>query len=163
MIIMQRDKRTRQFEITPLTMAIVPYESEEGAIHTRIMEKGSSYEVESHPSKIIDLACRYFGATLKGRQEGTFEVCSYTHKVPIAIDPYSGMYYFPTESPLSRSCVWIAHTHVKDIKEAKYQQTEVVFMNGERITVDVSFGSMQNQVQRTAQFRYKLDTRINRP
>lgn len=159
---MSKDKFTPSFEITPLTMAIVPDECEEGTIRTRIMERESSYYVESHPSKVIDVACKYFGASLKGRQEGAFDVCNFTHKVPIAIDPYSGMYYFPTESPLSQTCVWIAHTHVKEIKEAKYQQTEVIFMNSERITVDISYGSMQNQIHRTAQFRYQLDNRINR-
>lgn len=160
---MKKDNYTSKFEITPLTMAIVPHESEEGVVHTRIMERETSYLVASHPSKVIDSACKYFGASLKGRQEGAFDVCKFTHKVPIAIDPYSGMYYFPTESPVSQTCVWIAHTHVKEIRKAQYQQTEVIFTNGERIIVDVSFGSMQNQLHRTAQFRYKLGDRISRP
>lgn len=144
-------------------MAIVPDEDQDGVIRTRVMESETDYYVEAPPSKVIDLACKYFGASLKGRQEGTFDVCKFTHKVPIAIDPYSGMYYFPTESPLSHSCIWISHTHVKDIKEATYQRTEITFTNGERIIVDVSHGSMQNQIHRTAQFRYLLDNRINRP
>ncbi|HLR15690.1 MAG TPA: competence protein ComK [Bacillota bacterium] len=159
---MEKKNEYPEFEITPGTMAIVPYVTEEGAIHTRVLEKETSYYVDSPPNKVIDGACKYFGASLKGRQEGAFDVCKFTHKVPIAIDPYSGMYYFPTESPLSHTCVWIAHTHVKEIKEAKYQQTEVTFNNGERIVVAVSYGSMQNQLYRTAHFRYQLDNRINR-
>lgn len=94
---MNKKNKLSYFEITPGTMAIVPYVNEEGEIHTRVLEKETSYYVDSPPNKVIDGACKYFGASLKGRQEGAFDVCNFTHKVPIAIDPYSGMYYFPTE------------------------------------------------------------------
>lgn len=94
---MNKNNQTSKFEITPRTMAIVPYVNEEGLIQTRILEKETSYYVDSPPNKVIDSACKYFGASLKGRQEGAFDVCRFTHKVPIAIDPYSGMYYIPTK------------------------------------------------------------------
>ncbi len=153
--------KSSSFEITPLTMAIVPYEDKEGGVGTRILEKNTDYYVDVLPSKVIDEACKYFGSSLKGRQDGTFSISELTHKVPIAIDPYSGMYYFPTESPLRSTCIWIAHTHVKKIKEATHQRTEVIFTNDKRLIVDISYGSMQNQINRTAQFRYLLDNRIN--
>ncbi|WP_099157248.1 competence protein ComK [Virgibacillus ndiopensis] len=98
--------------------------------------------------------------THEGRQEGTRDICGITHKAPICIDPASGMYYFPTTSPTSSKCSWIAHSHIETIHNAANQCTEVLFKNGKRITLEISFGSMLNQVQRTAQFRYLLDNRI---
>ena len=70
------------------------------------------------------------------------------------------MYFFPTASPSNTSCSWIAHSHIKDINPIGKDNTEIEFKNGRRIAVKVSYGSMLNQVQRTAQFRYSLDTRM---
>lgn len=53
--------KSSSFEITPLTMAIVPYEDKEGGVGTRILEKNTDYYVDVLPSKVIDEACKYFG------------------------------------------------------------------------------------------------------
>lgn len=148
-------------EITPLTMAILAHYDEVGNRMTRILEKGSEYFVKSSPSKVIDEACHFFGASLKGRQEGTRHISGITHKAPIAIDPYSGIYFFPTVSPASPACSWIAHTHIYKIRETKNQQTEITFKTGQKVIVEVSVGSIQNQVNRTAQFRYLLGARVS--
>src|SRR5699024_7385175 len=149
-------------EVTPLTMAILPQYDENGCSGSHILEEFEEYFVNYSPSKMVDYACKFFGATLRGRQIGTREISSMTHKVPISIDHSTGMYFFPTLSPVNPKCAWIAHTHVDKINEAPNQCTEIVFNNGKRIVVDVSFGSMVNQVNRTAQFRYMLDNRIKR-
>lgn len=39
-------------------------------------------------------------------------------------------------------------------------RTELEFKNGRSIVLDVSYGSILNQIQRTAQFRYSLENRI---
>lgn len=151
---------TSNIEVTPLTMAVLSQHDEYGNISARIIEENNEFHVKATPSKVIDYACKFFGANLKGRQEGTRDVCGLTHKAPIAIDPYSGMYFFPTASPRIPTCSWIAHTHIYELNDAKKLGTEIVFNNGKKIIVNVSYGSMKNQVYRTAQFRYLLDNRI---
>lgn len=153
-------KLPSSYEITPLTMAILARHDEYGNTTSYVLEEQEEFYVKTTPSKVIDFACRFFGASLKGRQEGTRAIADLTHKVPISIDPSSGMYFFPTFSPANPKCSWIAHTHLSKIQEAENQCTEVVFKNGKRVILDVSFGSMMNQVNRTAQFRYKLDNRM---
>ncbi|MRG87028.1 competence protein ComK [Salinibacillus xinjiangensis] len=98
--------------------------------------------------------------THRGRQEGTKGVCGITHKAPIAIDPHSGMFFFPTTSPNNPTCVWIAHSHVSQIKPIDKYKTKIHFKSGQHIDVSVSHGSLMNQIQRTAQFRYKLTERL---
>src|SRR5699024_10409985 len=110
--------------------------------------------------KVIDEACRFYGSSLRGRLEGTKNISKITHKAPIAIDHSLGMYFFPTASPSNHDCSWINHSHVQEIKPCGKKETEVVFKNGETIIVPVSYGSMLNQLQRTAQFRFSLDTRM---
>src|SRR5699024_4491810 len=46
------------------------------------------------------------------------------------------------------------------LKKAKTNAPRLFLKNGRHIVLDVSFGSIMNQIQRTAQFRYLLDNRI---
>lgn len=147
-------------EITPLTMAVLPENDETGALNTIVLEETGEYLVHNSPTKLIDQACKFFGSSLQGRLEGTKEVSRITHKAPIVIDPTSGMFFFPTTSPKNRQCSWINHSHVDHIKPVGKKQTKVVFNNGRHIIIDVSYGSMLNQLQRTAQFRYSLEQRM---
>ncbi|MRH44167.1 competence protein [Aquibacillus halophilus] len=146
-------------EITPVTLAVVAKELD-GRQVTQILEDGEVFYVKKSPGKVIDLACKFFGSSLKGRQDGTRDICGITHKAPIAIDPSSGMYFFPTSSPQNPQCAWIAHSHIDQIIRSSIQETQIIFKNGQSVTVEVSHGSLLNQVQRTAQYRYLLDNRI---
>lgn len=148
------------YEITPMTMAILPKQSEGGSATTKVLEESREYTVHTTPTKMIDHACKFFGSSLRGRLEGTKDISKITHKPPVAIDPSSGMYFFPTASPTNKSCSWIAHSHVELINPIDKTKTELVFKNGKRIVLNVSYGSMMNQLHRTAQFRYSLDNRI---
>lgn len=148
------------YEVTPLTLAVLPEKSKTGMTSTCILEETREYVVPNHPTKVIDNACKFFGSSLKGRLEGTKKISRITHKAPIAIDPMSGMYFFPTASPTSKKCSWINHSHVEFINPKGKDQTEIVFKNGKKVIIDASYGSMLNQIQRTAQFRFALDQRI---
>ncbi|MFD2130096.1 competence protein ComK [Pseudogracilibacillus auburnensis] len=149
------------YEITPLTMAVLCKKNDKGATKTFVLEETRDYIVHLTPTKVIDHACKFFGSSLKGRLEGTKDISNITHKAPVAIDPSSGMYFFPTASPMNKNCSWISHSHVDFVKPIRNDKTELIFKNGARISVDVSYGSILNQVQRTAQFRYSLENRMN--
>ncbi len=157
---MEKQIFTAYHEISPLTMAVIASRDEGGRPISYILEETAEYVSTKPPSKLIDAACMFFGSSLKGRQEGTKNISGLTHKVPISIDPASGMYFFPTYSPMSPKCSWIAHSHVDRVKELPEGRTEIIFRNGKTIVLDVSYGSMLNQIRRTAQFRFLLDNRM---
>lgn len=147
-------------EINPSTMAVIANRDKEGLPISYILEENEEYISKKSPSKIIDAACMFFGSSLKGRIEGSRIVSGLKHKVPISIDPISGMYFFPTYSPMSPKCSWINHSHVSSARELADGKTELMFKNGKKIILDVSCGSLTNQVLRTAQYRYRLDERL---
>lgn len=62
---------------------------------------------------------------------------------------------------MNKKCSWISHSHVEFVNPISNDKTELFFNNGTRISIDVSYGSILNQVQRTAQFRYSLENRMN--
>ncbi|WP_226038055.1 competence protein ComK [Aquibacillus saliphilus] len=146
-------------EITPMTLAVMTKELS-GKHITQILEDDEIIYVKKSPGKVIDLACKFFGSSLKGRQDGTRDICGITHKAPIVIDPSSGMYFFPTSSPQNPKCAWISHSHIDQIVKAPKQRAQIIFKNGQTVILEVSHGSVLNQVQRTAQYRYLLDNRI---
>ncbi|QKY68529.1 competence protein ComK [Lentibacillus sp. CBA3610] len=148
------------YEVTPLTMAVIAQQDENGNTSSRVLEEQEEYVILHSPSKMIDNACKFFGSSLRGRQDGTRDICGITHKAPISIDPTSGMYFFPTTSPTNAKCSWIAHSHIDQVTQGPGRQAEVIFKNKKSVLLSVSFGSMLNQVQRTAQYRYLLDNRI---
>lgn len=160
---MSNNMITYHEEITPLTMAILRESDANGPANTLIMEEGNEYRVFTNPTKIIDLACRFYGSSLRGRLDGTRDVSGLTHKAPIAIDPNSGMYFFPTASPLRNYCSWLSHSHIEQIRQRDQgARAEVVFLNGKSVKLDVSYGSLQNQLYRTAQFRFALTNRMKK-
>lgn len=149
------------FEVTPFTLAVLSQEVEAGELATYVLDEKQEYIVCTSPTKIIEQACRYYGSSLSGRFEGTREVSEIIYKPPIAIDPASGMFFFPTSSPRLKTCSWIAHSHIKTINSKDSDRTtEIVFKNGRSVIIPVSFGSMTNQLRRTAQFRYDLEGRL---
>lgn len=149
------------YEVSPVTLAILS-EKIDGRHVSLILESDETEDshVGQSPLKIMDLACRFYGSSLKGRQDGTRDICGITHKAPISVDPSSGMYFFPTTSPQNPKCAWIAHSHVGSVIKAPNHCTKIIFKNGRSLTLEVSHGSILNQVHRTAQYRYLLDKRI---
>lgn len=152
--------QSSSYEITPQTMAVVSSLDKHGKITALALEEHDEYSVRSTPTKVVDHACKFFGSSLKGRQEGTRDVYGITHKAPISIDPFSGMYFLPTLSPTNPNCSWIAHSHVKTLYKTKDGRAGVEFRNNRKVVFDTSYGIMLNQLERTAQFRYLLENRI---
>lgn len=148
------------YEITPLTMALLPQRDDTGATNAIVLESTRTYHIEDSPTSLVDIACRHFSSSLEGRQEGTREVCQITHKAPITIEPSIGLFFFPTTSPNSDDCAWINHSYVREVNPASDYGTSIIFTNGRIVKVDVSHGSIENQVYRTAQFRYLVESRI---
>src|SRR5699024_1234485 len=144
------------------TMAIIAIENESGVINTQVFENEANYLINKSPVKMVDHACRYFGSSLRGRQDGTKDISGITHKAPISIDPASGMYFFPTSSPRNNTCSWIAHSHIEFMQPTSKQMTEDHFKNGRRFVLDISNGSMMHQIQRTFQLRYLLNDRTKK-
>src|SRR5699024_4411173 len=141
-------------------MAVLARKNEEGKTTAYVLEADSSYIVTRPPTKLIDFSCAYFGSSLKGRQDGTKTICGITHKAPISIDPSSGMYFFLTASLTKALCSWICHSHTENVQSAQNLSSKTTFKNAKTIEIDVSIGSILNQVHRTAQFRYLLDKRL---
>lgn len=140
------------YEVNPQTMAILSQQSD-NLIISLVIEVNDTFLVAKSPTEIIKHSCKYFGSSYRGRTEGTQSLIGISHKAPIAISPTSNLFFFPTHSPKRPECCWFSHTHITKLSRNPLNQTIITFPNQTTYTIDISLGSFENQVHRTAQLR----------
>ncbi|MGE8079570.1 competence protein ComK [Peribacillus loiseleuriae] len=159
---MKKSKRSliENYEITPFTCFIKPivYGSK---IYSQVVEINDEFISPFKPKVIINQSCEYFGSSYEGRKGGTRRLIGVTHKAPIIIDQTNPIFFFPTTSPLSDDCIWIAHHQVIDYKKKGNGMVQVYFRNNITLEVNISIGSFTNQMQRTAVLESKV-SKINK-
>ncbi|WP_428911331.1 competence protein ComK [Niallia sp. Krafla_26] len=148
------------FEINPLTVAILPIEFGEGKLYSKVYQLDEEFFVPFKPLDLIKKACKAFGASYEGRRDGCRHLVGITHKVPITIDSTNLVYFFPTNSPTKAPCAWISHEHVKEYKKSDSSHTHVTFRNNKSIVIPISVYSFEKQMLRTALLRTRLSQKI---
>jgi competence protein ComK len=142
------------YEVHEGTLAIIPIDN----YKSKIIEKENEFIVEQTPYEIIDNSCQYFGSSFLGRQMGTKKMIGVTHKSPIIIEETRGIIFFPTASPRIYDCCWISLNNInkyyKDI-----DKSVIKFNCGYLLNLDISYGSLDNQVLRAARLESVLRKR----
>ena len=135
------------------TCAIVPIDNEV----SQVIELDNSYIVNKSTKAIIDESCRYFGSSYQGRCEGSKKMLNMNYKLPIIIDEFNNLIFFPTSSPRFGQCVWISLNNIKTY--IKYEKGSKIIFNCEKeLVLDNSYYSLENQIFRSAM----LDSLIRR-
>lgn len=147
----------QSYEINEETIAIIPIEKEK----SKIIEMDQEFIVAEPPIKIIENSCKYFGSSYQGRFIGTKNLTGITHKSPIIIEESREIIFFPTTSPRLEECFWISHKQIKEYKKKNYN-TIIIFKNGKSIEVDISYGSIDNQILRSSRLESVLSSRKNK-
>ncbi|MGM8214713.1 competence protein ComK [Bacillaceae bacterium W0354] len=142
------------------TLAVVPYQISKDLYGSYVLETQKDYYTHLSPKQLVDSSCQYFGASLQGRLAGTRAVFGVNRKPPISIEPNCGLFFLPTNSPNSVDCIWLAHSHIDYLERIKPKQTKVHFNSGKQLVIDISYVSLNNQIQRTAQYRHLLLERL---
>ncbi|MCH1626855.1 competence protein ComK [Fredinandcohnia quinoae] len=150
----------KEYEINRYTMAILPVMIGND-LFSRIIEVEDEFIVAMKPIEIVDRSCRYYGSSLKGRREGTKEMMGITHKAPIIIEASNKIYFFPTASPRIPRCAWLSHIYILDKNYAGHEKTNVIFTTKKSIQINVSLGSFESQLYRTAQLRTVMSNRMD--
>lgn len=145
------------YEINCNTLAIVPITSRS----TKIIEKDNTFIVNMNSMDIIRKSCEFFGSSYIGRKEGTKNLTGITTKSPIIIEETNNIIYFPTLSPRLDNCSWISFNSIKNYVN-NCGKTTIIFENDEVLDVNISYGSFDNQVLRSAKLESILRKRINR-
>jgi len=135
------------------TCAIVPIEND----MSEVFELDNSFIVKKTPIEIIDESCRYFGSSYKGRNEGSKRLLSMNYKLPVLIEEFNNIIFFPTSSPRFGYCIWISLNNIKNYIKVD-TNSKIVFSNDNELLIKNSYYSLENQIFRASM----LDSIIRR-
>lgn len=142
------------YEINSSTIAIIPVDKKK----SRIVEEDNILFVNKDTTEIIDDSCRFFGSSYLGRHEGTKSMMGINYKTPIVIEESKEIIFFPTSSPRFNNCYWISLKHVEKYFK-NYNNSKIIFKNGYELDINISYGSLENQILRSTRLESLLRTR----
>lgn len=154
-----KEKQIEEYEINAYTMFLKPvvYGNK---IYSKIFEAEDMFLSPFKPLDIIKNSCDYFGVDYESRKRGTRQLTGYNRKNPIAIEPTSHIFFFPTTSPNSHECIWISQEHIKHHHRAGANETLITFHNKQSYLFPVSYSTIETQRLRTAFLKSTLLQRI---
>lgn len=144
----------KTYEINKYTIALIPIGSDE----TKVIEEDRVFIIPKKSTDIINDSCKYFGSSFEGRKEGTKTLLGVSYKAPIIIEETKSIIFFPTSSPRFDNCTWISLNHINDyINDGGSGLLK--FKNGTTIELNMSYGSLENQVMRATRLESVLRKR----
>ena len=146
------------YEITYDTEMIIPLSNNE----SKVIEKDDEYIVEQNTLKILEHSCEYFGSSLEGRKEGTKKILGITHKSPIIVEESRKIIFFPTDSPERKDCAWINLEKIDKYYKVDKKTSSILFKCGKLVNLNISYGSLTNQILRATRLKFILEDRISK-
>lgn len=143
----------KDYEINEETFCLLP-----NGEHTKVVEKDKIFIVEKNVQKIMENSCEYFGSTYEGRKKGTTKLTGITHKVPIIIEESNSIIFFPTKSSRLKDCSWISLNNLKNYYKSA-DKIILEFYDNQKISLDISYGVINNQILRASRLDAVLRTR----
>lgn len=145
-----------QYYINKATCVIIPVEKNV----SKVYEGDSIFLVNKSTTSIIDDSCVYFGSSYKGRISGSKKILNMNYKLPIIIEEYNNLIFFPTSSPRFDDCSWISLMNIKSYSKDN-STTNVIFDCGLEFNLDISYYSFENQVFRATMLESLIRKRKN--
>ena len=139
------------YEINSSTLAIVPM----GEKVSKVYEEEDEYIVQKSANSIIKDSCEFYGSSYDGRCIGTKSLTGIKTKYPIIIEESRNIIFFPTSSTRTKQSTWIALNKIKNYNKKSYY-SQILFKNEEKIDLNISFYSLENQIVRATMLKSKL-------
>lgn len=141
---LERGDIMNNYEINSKTLAIIPMKNN----ISKVIEENNIFYINKNPISIIDHSCKYFGSSYEGRHIGTVNMIGKSYKTPILIEETHNIIFFPTLSSKSKECYWISLNNIEKYKVDNINST-VIFKNGYKLNLNISYGSLENQILRS--------------
>ena len=141
----------KEYEINSSTLAIVPIDDK----ISKVYEEDDEYIVQKSSNSIIKENCEFYGSSYEGRCIGTKSLTGIKTKYPIIIEESRNIIFFPTSSTRNKQSTWIALNKIKNYNKKEYN-SQILFKNEEKIDLDISIYSLENQIIRATMLKSKL-------
>lgn len=145
-----------EYEINSDTLALISINDKQ----SKVIENENIYIINKTTNEIIDHSCRYFGSSYLGRHEGTKNLIGVNYKTPILIEETKNIIFFPTCSTRLTNCNWISLNKIKDYYKEN-EKCKIIFKNDIELEVNISLGSLENQILRSTLLESVIRKRKN--
>jgi len=154
-----KQKRIEEYEINSCTMFLQPVDYG-SRIFTQVFEVEDEFISPFKPLEVVKNSCDYYGCDYESRKKGTSHLIGYTRKLPIAIEPTSNIFFFPTTSPSRPDCSWISYDFIKEYSRVAPQKTKITFQNNQSHLFSAPYSTIEAQILRTSRLKTLLMQRI---
>lgn len=144
------------YEINKHTCALIQIDENT----TEVIERENTFLVNASVNQILKQSCEYYGSTLEGRLQGSKKQLGMCYKLPITVEEYNEIIFFPTNSYENENCCWLALKHIKDYTKID-NDTLVTFSNDEKRVFSLSLTSLENQIFRATKLLLIIRQRRN--
>ncbi|WP_226670430.1 competence protein ComK [Metabacillus litoralis] len=134
-----------QYIIHEYTMAVLPFYTENGVLHSLVYEKYRIIEVYKSPKMIIQDSCHFYGSSLIGRVDSALTILKKKRMIPILISESHNICMIPLSAFKKQACVWIAYKHVVDIMSMK-NGAIITFSNHEKVKVELTKMTLERKL-----------------
>lgn len=139
------------YEINSATLAIIPIDENT----SKIYEEEEEYIIQKSSNSIIKYNCEFYGSSYEGRCIGTKALTGIKTKYPIIIEESRNIIFFPTSSTRTKQSSWIALNKIDKYEQIK-EKSQILFRNKNKIDLDISYYSLENQIIRAIMLKSKL-------
>ncbi len=131
-----------EYYINKGTCAIVPL----GEEVSKVIELDKEFIVNRSVKDIINDSCKFFGSSYQGRFEGSKKILKMNYKLPIVVEEYNNIIFFPTSSPRFNQCIWVSLKNISNY--TKDGSGTKIYFCGSSLSLEISYYSLENQIFR---------------
>lgn len=136
---------------------VLYFSSDKNGIGTFITEKGRKLYLKISCIKLLKYSCNFYGNSYNIQRQFVIDVFNYYIKTPIITSSFNMIIFFPTSSPSSDKCVWIAYNNVtRYVKENN--RTKIYFDNGNVLSLNVPYVTIDNQITKCIKIEKYLNS-----
>ena len=145
------------YRINTETNVVLPHFSETGELCSMVLEGDQVFFVHMSPTTLIDTNLRLNGTSLRGAMDGAKSVLGSAMMPPILFSKKHNMYWTPTESPQSLTCIWVGVSHIESYVPVGKERIVVHLRNGSTFDVACSFYKFNQRITRAHTLRCRIE------
>ena len=140
-------------------MRHVNYLHYDAASQKTTLESTHPDQIGLKPLMVLESWANAYGTGIDGSRQAFKHGLSVRQKLPVLIDPFRQIYFFPTQSPKSMACVWINASQVKHVKPNELG-TRIAFIDGTALQLPLGPRAIKRQMQRIEAMRESILSRV---
>lgn len=123
-----------------------------------VVEKNRKMTLKGNSFRFLKKCCYCYGHSYNIQRQFIIDHFNYYIKTPIILSEYNKIILFPTASPESNDCIWIAYNNIDRYVEVDKKYTEIYFKGGKILKIKASYTTIDNQITKCIKIEKKLNS-----